>query len=1037
MPKRKPSAKATSSEAKSSLPVASTVALSGAVLIAAALFARWPASNPPPPLPRSESEIRRVTKPSAVTTDESHDHAASAAFHATAASATNKGPKERPQVKVLPLSVSESAAAAPAGTQRAVASLKKGGFARLEDSLPTALLESLRNATATFVDRLRAIASPAWSHFGLAEAHFFQEVCFADVIGRQPGKYECALPELEDSSVLSWLAREAAWVSVVRNALGADARLVSATVIVSMALSLEGRPARNQSWHADGSFRAGNETCVNCVETDEAYGMVVYVPLADVEVGGGGEVEYVVGSHRDEALYAEMVHVNQGGSTTDEVLARHPQLRIDRPRLKAGTALMYDYRLQLSALHASAHHGALPPHRYDYRLQHRGLARSLPHGHRPILKLDFFRRGHSDYDNLWCVHAGTALLAGPCGALLNDQLDLTDTLCRGWAGSGRCAEPHVLQRCQRTCCLHGHPPVPLSLPHEQLVQQQQRRLDGAADAAAAKAAVVLDAWALPDGAQDGTQVMVASPPLALRSLSDVETIDGVGWQNTPFERVAPSAKRGNPPTAELRAGDPSCGADGRIELSWSQCPDCCCLAHPGRSFPWQPSYGPRTGLALLRHAYVAIDGLVIRLDAPPATHTITHDASHAGLRPLGGVQYAWAGSGVSEMLVASGLATVGAGGLEGATTGKEAAGTPEPLLHVPGGLAMLKVADAVRITRRANLTSPAAARRVEPFWEWYDYPAKLGGGVGRCATEVDGVAAVGPRRAVVRLYGRLAALNRFISASFYHWLVDTLPFVEMARLHEATRRRAAGTPTTARSRLRYLVYGSPFARAHLDLLGIDPEDVITYDPCVLYHGAEVLVPFGSGSGLTMLSKPHYLAVRRALRAPAMRQLPAPAPAAKRPLDEGCAPAVLIVRTASDSQSRSFLSEAPAVMETMRQRLPVGAHESTRVELGALSALEQLALFSRAGLVVGLESGGLANGLFLAEGATLVSLTPTDGRRDCGETCYWHMASAVGVRFYTFLIPRVGWESTDVRVPLDRWGAFLEDLGKEIGCRRPV
>ena len=83
---------------------------------------------------------------------------------------------------------------------------------------------------------------------------------------------------------------------------------------------------------------------------------------------------------------------------------------------------------------------------------------------------------------------------------------------------------------------------------------------------------------------------------------------------------------------------------------------------------------------------------------------------------------------MSEMLVASGLATVGAGDLEGATTGKEAAGTPEPLLHVPGGLATLKVADAVRITRRANLTSPVAARRVEPFWEWYDYPAKLGGG---------------------------------------------------------------------------------------------------------------------------------------------------------------------------------------------------------------------------------------------------------------------------------------------------------------------
>ena len=56
----------------------------------------------------------------------------------------------------------------------------------------------------------------------------------------------------------------------------------------------------------------------------------------------------------------------------------------------------------------------------------------------------------------------------------------------------------------------------------------------------------LCAWALPGGAQDGAQVIVASPPLALRSLSNVETVDGVGWQNTPFDRVAPSAKRGNP-----------------------------------------------------------------------------------------------------------------------------------------------------------------------------------------------------------------------------------------------------------------------------------------------------------------------------------------------------------------------------------------------------------------------------------------------------------------------------------------------------------
>ena len=63
----------------------------------------------------------------------------------------------------------------------------------------------------------------------------------------------------------------------------------------------------------------------------------------------------------------------------------------------------------------------------------------------------------------------------------------------------------------------------------------------------------------------------------------------------------------------------------------------------------------------------------------------------------------------------------------------------------------------------------------------------------------------------------------------------------------------------------------------------------------------------------------------------------------------------------------------------------------------------------------------------------VSITPSRARDDCGETCYWHISAAMGVRFWSFLLPETGWEDEEVSVPMERWKAFVADLGREMGC----
>lgn len=489
--------------------------------------------------------------------------------------------------------------------------------------------------------------------------------------------------------------------------------------------------------------------------------------------------------------------------------------------------------------------------------------------------------------------------------------------------------------------------------------------------------------------KDGSEVEVSSSPLSLRISTSssqgivglsrsIDVVPQLGWNNTPFVRHAPSATRANPLPAAF---------DGR---HGEQCPS----RSPGAAFPWTPK-DARTLVAQLRNSYVVVDGGVV---TPHKRSGDRHGTVH-------GDWYDWASPERPSMLLSAGLASL-------------STEIGEMTLHVPRGLGSLRRADAVRATRSQ---APQSLVDAGARWQmWHEYPQKLGDGVDACAARPQPIA---------RLYGRLAALNRFRSASYYHWTINTLPFAALVAEHEASLPLSA-----SRRRMRYLVYRTSFAAQYLAILGIAADDIVYADPCLVYFGQEVYAPLGTGGGSLHLSQRHYAAVRNAVL-PLLGIGGVTTVTDKR----ACAPVLLALRGAGEStqQRRGFLSSdtVEAMAAALRDALPLPADTSvSRLELGSRPVAEQVALFDGASLLVAVDGSALANAVFMRQGAAAISLTPTRGSRTgCGETRYWHLSSAVGVRFWSFLLPQHAWSDETLTLPLDEWREFVADVGEQLRC----
>jgi len=272
--------------------------------------------------------------------------------------------------------------------------LEQEGLIHLIGALSEEKVDLLKEASDSFTSRLdvrgRAYVEKLKQKKGKASTWKPRDsnslFCFDDVVQRDPGKVEVALPGLMDPNhPLGFVARglgargsdRLPWAHVVEQALGEDAELFSTTLILSMAQSFFGEEATDQGWHSDGSFLPGNSTCRNCVEGVGAYGLVVYCPLVDVE-DDGGSVEYLLSSHDDLGKWIDEPYDPEA---VDEIHRKGLESR--KPKLGKGDVIAY-----------------------DYRLMHRGLARRVPEGNRPVLKIDYFKKGVGDRDNLWCSDRG-------------------------------------------------------------------------------------------------------------------------------------------------------------------------------------------------------------------------------------------------------------------------------------------------------------------------------------------------------------------------------------------------------------------------------------------------------------------------------------------------------------------------------------------------------------------------------------------------------------------------------------------------------
>ena len=269
-------------------------------------------------------------------------------------------------------------------------------FSLLDDGLyiqPNALtntdLRMLYGVTKDFLMRLK-LAVASLNIYDLRAEQEPGGFCWGDVVQRGAGQYELRVHELdlrppdeEPVKVPAILATlQSRWWPTVVSALGDDAELRSATIVISTNASfVTGTPSVSQPWQSAGTLPPEHD--------NRTYALVVTIPLQSV-VKEGGRVQYLPRTHSDRSIRVEHDSAEWTPAFLPDVVT---------PTMEAGTAVTY-----------------------SYATQHRGLANRVPGSFRPVLKLDYFRAGARKRRDSWCEDRGFLLDRQPEASRLKDEL---------------------------------------------------------------------------------------------------------------------------------------------------------------------------------------------------------------------------------------------------------------------------------------------------------------------------------------------------------------------------------------------------------------------------------------------------------------------------------------------------------------------------------------------------------------------------------------------------------------------------------------
>jgi capsular polysaccharide biosynthesis protein len=252
-----------------------------------------------------------------------------------------------------------------------------------------------------------------------------------------------------------------------------------------------------------------------------------------------------------------------------------------------------------------------------------------------------------------------------------------------------------------------------------------------------------------------------------------------------------------------------------------------------------------------------------------------------------------------------------------------------------------------------------------------------------------------------RVHGPIAVLAARGSSSYYHFMFDVLPRIQLLRDAGALE---------ARTRY-YVSAGRPWQRELLVAYGIQLDRVI--DPSVVPHVVGDLLITSLPDAKLLLPPWIVDSVRRQLQTPRQR--------------EGNAPfRYLYVGRPGGRHTRRLLNE-----DELLPALVAAGFQAVRPE--SLSVADQAKLFSEASVVVGLAGAALTNLIFCREGTRVLELIPPK----FVDPVPWAVAANTPGVDFRYLIgkgkelppgSRMWGVTADFRVDIGRALAMVRELG---------
>lgn len=241
---------------------------------------------------------------------------------------------------------------------------------------------------------------------------------------------------------------------------------------------------------------------------------------------------------------------------------------------------------------------------------------------------------------------------------------------------------------------------------------------------------------------------------------------------------------------------------------------------------------------------------------------------------------------------------------------------------------------------------------------------------------------------------------------FYHWVVDRLPSINLLK-----------ELLVSDPEIKLLVNKKgnvpSYVYEYLDLLGISRNQIITAKPDTIYH-AETLY-FATPFLMEPIPRKLLLKLREDLLL-AVNKSTAPIFTEKL--------AIIIQRKESDRRIVNLKELEKLIKETFSEQIKTVIYDAN------MPVKDQIQLFNRADLVIGVMASGLTNVLFVKPGTTVIEIHPSikhPNKQGC-EWCWW-LSSTVNASYWA-TISDFELSDQSIIAPLDQIRKILLVIKKQ-------